>query len=166
MQPPHRLHEAQPEPSAGFGAALLQAHEALQHALAVLRRDAGSIVGDGDLDRLGMIAQVDGDRRIARGAWLAEYLMAFSIRLATACTHQLAIGGELRARLDVDGEAHAALLGHRLVQLGDVAHGAADVEALGVSLERAGFQPRYEQKTVERLDQLVGLLDRVLEPSR
>ena len=65
MQPPDRLHEAEPETRAGLGAALLQAHEALQHALAILRRNARAVVGDGDLDRLGPIVQIDGDRRAA-----------------------------------------------------------------------------------------------------
>ena len=43
--------EAEPQAAAGPRAALLQAHEALQRALAILRRDAGPAVGDGDLDR-------------------------------------------------------------------------------------------------------------------
>ena len=42
--------EAQAQAAAGPRAALLQAHEALQRALAVLRRDAGAAIGDGDLD--------------------------------------------------------------------------------------------------------------------
>ena len=88
------------------------------------------------------IVQIDGDRRAAVTApGLAEYLMAFSMRLATACTDELR---DCRCTAGpsatFDGERHAALLGDRLVQLGDVAHGAADVEALGVAFEGAGFQ--------------------------
>ena len=44
--------QAEPQAAAGARAALLQAHETLQRALAVLRRDARAAVADGDLDVL------------------------------------------------------------------------------------------------------------------
>ena len=92
-----------PRPVPGCGAALLQTHEALQHALAILRRDARAVVGDGDLDRLGRRSRrsmvISAPLRTSPG--LAEYLMALSMRLATACTDELTIAGELRAVGDV-----------------------------------------------------------------
>ena len=42
--------EAEAQAAAGKRAAFLQAHEALQGALAILRRDARAAVGDGNLD--------------------------------------------------------------------------------------------------------------------
>ena len=54
-----RLHKAQAQPRAGLGAALLQAHEALQHALAVLGRDAGAAVSHRYDDRVLALGEVD-----------------------------------------------------------------------------------------------------------
>ena len=113
-----------PRPVPGCGAALLQAHEALQDALAILRRNARAVIGHGDLDRLGPIVR---DRMaivapLRRSPGLAEYLMALSTRLATAWLTSCAVGrrycGPVR---DVDGQRQAGLLGDRLVELGDVA---------------------------------------------
>ena len=93
--------------------------------------------------------------------------MALSMRLATACTTSCRLPRVLRAVRDVHGERHAALLGDRLVQLGDVAHEPAEIEALGVAFERRRLpSARIEQQALKVLMQLVGLLDRVLEASR
>ena len=48
MQLRHRGDEAQAQPGAGLGAALLQPHEALGHARAVGLGDAGAVVGDAE----------------------------------------------------------------------------------------------------------------------
>ena len=50
-----------------------------------------------------------------------------------------------------DDQRHAALLGDRLVELGDIAHGAADIEALGVAFEGAGLQARDQQQALNVL---------------
>ena len=49
----------------GSRAARLQAHEALQHALAIVRRDAGAAVGDDELDAIAVAARRAHRRRSA-----------------------------------------------------------------------------------------------------
>ena len=154
-----------PKPLPGLRAALLQAHEALQGALAVLRRDAGAAIGDGDLDRVAGARERDDDaaagRAVAPRARLSstEYLMALSTRLATAWLDELAVGERVQALLGVDIEAQARLLGDRLVELGDVGDDRGGIERLHALGHRAGFQAGDQQQRVEGLDQLVGLLD-------
>ena len=121
--------QAEPQAAAGLRAALLQAHEALQRALAVLRRHARPAVGDGDLDRVADARQSEMTMlpRVAPSALAAfasstEYLMALSTRLATAwlTSSRLAIEGQALRGVEISS-AQARLLGDRLVELGDVA---------------------------------------------
>ena len=60
MPPRHRLHDRQPQPAA-FDLARLAALEAVEHALALLARDARPVVVDAHLPaaRLGLHAQLD-----------------------------------------------------------------------------------------------------------
>ncbi len=102
MQARDRLHKAQAEPRAGLGAALLQPHEALQDALAILRRDARPAVGHGDRHRRPpralkpmAIAGSDGVRAGLHG--LGRILDRVVDEVGDRLAHELPVGVELRA---------------------------------------------------------------------
>ena len=63
------IDKPEPEAARVAGATVVEAGEALEHQLAVLGRDAGSVVVDGELDRAVVgRTQLDRDRGGARGA--------------------------------------------------------------------------------------------------
>src|SRR5262249_45033116 len=70
-------------------------------------------------------------------------------------------GADGEALGSIDGELDAGLVGDRLVQLGDVLDNGADVDvAHAGGGRRAGLHAGDHQERIERLGELVGLLDR------
>src|SRR5262245_1559132 len=163
--------QAEAQTGAGAGAALLQAHEALQGALAVLRRNARAPIRHRDLDGVADTAEGDGDlwRRDRRRRWRATgrhahvgcrgILDGVVHEVGDGLAHQLAVGHRAQPRLRRDGKAEPGLLGNGLVEFGNVADQIGQVDgshALGGS---AGLKAGNQEQRVEGLDQLVSLLD-------
>jgi len=71
MQPRHRRGQAQAEAGTGLRPALLQPHEALDHAAAVGFRDARAMIGDREQDAIAGTERADHDfrRRAVGAAW-------------------------------------------------------------------------------------------------
>ena len=89
--------------------------------------------------------------------------MALSMRLASAWPSSSRLPLKATGSRRLDHELGAALLGHRLVEVGDVLHDLARIEFGHGAVGRAGLDARDHQQRVERLDELVGLLDRRLQ---
>ena len=151
MQARDRGNEAQAQARAGLRAAFLQAHEALQRALAVFRRDAGSAIGHGDLDGVADARAGDDLDRLRRRIRCpaAEYLMALSTRLAIAWLTSSRLATRLRPGGAETARPQTGLLGHRLVELGDVADDGGRIDRCHALGDGAAFQPRDQQQRVE-----------------
>src|SRR6476646_179153 len=160
MQARDRLHKAQTEAGAGLGAALLQAHETLQDALAIACRNAGAVVGDRDLNSVLVRMQLDRNGGVLG---LRRILDGVVDEVGDRLPHELAVCREAAALGNVEGKLQPTLLRDRLVELGEVAYELARIELLGVLLQHAGFEAGNQQKRVEGLDELVRFLDRMLE---
>src|SRR6185312_6195982 len=98
-------------------ACLVQTHEPLQDAFPLLRRDAGPVVVDDELDALGLLVQGEGDRRGGvSGAVLAQVAQDAAQRL------RVAVRPPAGHRRDVDpyrgGAAQvASLVEHEVVEV-------------------------------------------------
>ena len=135
-----------PEPGARTRATFLEPDEALQDALAIGRGDAGAAIGDLDLDGRCRPAHGDLDRprrrggplRVAAAAVLDRVVDEVCDRLAD----ELAIGGEPWPVVRRNRQREAGFLGERRVELGDVAHEAAELETVGGFLQASPASSR------------------------
>ena len=89
--------------------------------------------------------------------------MALSTMLDSACPISSRLPVDDEGAGDFGFELHADLVGRRLVELDDVAHGIGEVDLDDRFRGIAGFEARDHQDGVEGADQLVGFGDRAFQ---
>ncbi len=104
MKPRHRGGEAQPQARAGLGAALLEPHETFDHAAAIGRRDARTVIRHGQRDALAATAGADHDFRRGAVELVAVAVEAFGPGIFDGVVDQ--IGERLAHQFGI--AAHAA----------------------------------------------------------
>ena len=153
-----------PRPVPGSRAALLQAHEALQDALAIPAAMPGPWSATAISTAVPRRAcSCDRDGRVLG---LRRILDGVVDEVGDGLAHELAVGREAGSFGNVEGKLQPTLLRDRLVELGEVAHELARIELLGVLLQHAGFEAGNQQERVEGLDELVRFLDRLARGPR
>ena len=94
-----------------------------------------------------------------------EFTERFSRTALSADGQQLAIAGDVGTLSDGNGadQPIASLLGDRLVDVGDVGEHGAELHAAEVCAAGPGFDLRDAQQRLERFDNGVELLERLLD---
>ena len=166
MQARHRRGKAQAQPEARLRAALLEAHEAFDHARTVAFRDAGAAIGHGEQNAVAVVERAQHDFRplaVDLGGIRLAVFDGIVEQIGDRLAHQLAVALDRRGAVGLDLERDALLLGQRLVKLADVAGDLGGVEIDHVVARLAGFGARDHQQRVEGADQPVRFLERGIE---
>ena len=154
----HGIDEREPEPVAGLRARAIEPCEALQHAAAILGRNAGARVGDAQ--PRASPARSSSTRTVPPAG---VYFTALSTRFVSTCASSSRSPKTSTARGASALQRHVPFLGRGLVQLADVAHDRRQVDGRERAAVSAGLDSRDAQQRVERREHLVELHDAVGE---
>src|SRR5579859_2778642 len=146
VEPRDRGRQAQAEAGARLGAALLQAHEALDHPATIGFRNPRPAILDAERNALAFILGLDDDLRgaaveLARRRIFDGVVDQIGQRLAD----QLAIAAHRCRPRGIDFEHQALLFGQRFVQFADVVRDLGGIEFIHVVAGMAGFGARDHQ---------------------
>lgn len=118
-------NEAQPQAVAGFGTALIEAHETLGHAPAVFFGDSVAMVADGDHNLVALDRAGHADLR--RFALARAVFQRVVDEVGKRLRQQLAVAKHQKARRERAGERAALFLRHRLIEVHHVCNEGAGV---------------------------------------
>ena len=157
VQARHRGDEAEPQPRARLGAARLQPHEALRHPCEFRRIDTRPVVGNRENDSTRSIRHRD--RQPGLPPLHAGMLQRIVDEIGKRLADQLAIALQRRRCRRFQDDRRTGDFCQRLVELEHVAGDRRGVDGRELRVRRSRLDAGDHQERVERLDQLVGIVD-------